>query len=110
MLKMIQDHLFITQIFRKKSFSFPSPDDAGLTGKVRESANKIARDSGKMKEASDRINHYENETAKMRVEVNKLLEGASKDDISKAKQQGKLTSCWRVRLKTTSQRRSNKVS
>ena len=39
-----------------------------------------------MKEASNRINHYENETAKMSVEVDKLLDGASKDDISKARQ------------------------
>ena len=63
-------------------------DDAGLTGKVRDAANKIAADSEKAKEAADRINYYENETAKMRVEVDKMLEGASKDDISKAREQG----------------------
>ena len=86
--------IFIHSSFVQKlcSFLHPRPffppDDAGLTGQVREAANKIAADSEKTKEASDRINFYENETAKMRVEVDKLLEGASKDDISKARQQG----------------------
>ena len=67
---------------------FPPPDDNGLTGRVRDAAKKIAEDSQKTKEASDRINFYENETAKMRVEVDKLMEGASRDDISKARNQG----------------------
>ena len=84
------DQLFICS--KMCAFFYPRPffppDDAGLTGQVREAANKIAADSEKTKEASDRINFYENETAKMRVEVDKLLEGASKDDITKARQQG----------------------